>query len=191
MLAFSPLIYRDLFHASDVGTMKVNEIANLADVSPDTVRFYNREGLLRPRKDPRNGYNLYNSEDLWRLRFVRVANKLGFNLREVKVILSHGTEGGLAGSDLKELFTDRLCRLDQELKELKRLRDDMKTTVQVWRQMPDGYDATAKLVNTEIEKLGDAGTFADLAGIDKKLGLTKGTSWEMGGYADYFAFEED
>ena len=32
---------------------------------------------------------------------------------------------------------------------------------------------------------------ADLAGIDKKLGLTKGTSWEMGGYADYFAFEED
>ncbi|ABM18503.1 MULTISPECIES: MerR family transcriptional regulator [Marinobacter] len=138
MLAFSPLIYRDLFHASDVGTMKVNEIANLADVSPDTVRFYNREGLLRPRKDPRNGYNLYNSEDLWRLRFVRVANKLGFNLREVKVILSHGTEGGLAGSDLKELFTDRLCRLDQELKELKRLRDDMKTTVQVWRQMPDG-----------------------------------------------------
>ena len=47
MLAFSPLIYRDLFHASDVGTMKVNEIANLADVSPDTVRFYNREGLLR------------------------------------------------------------------------------------------------------------------------------------------------
>ena len=110
----------------------------MADVSPDTVRFYNREGLLRPRKDPRNGYNLYNSEDLWRLRFVRVANKLGFNLREVKVILSHGTEGGLAGSDLKELFTDRLCRLDQELKELKRLRDDMKTTVQVWRQMPDG-----------------------------------------------------
>ena len=57
--------------------------------------------------------------------------------------------------------------------------------------MADGYDATAKLVNEEISKLGDTGTFADLAGIDKKLGLPKGTSWEMGGYADYFAFEED
>jgi len=57
--------------------------------------------------------------------------------------------------------------------------------------MTDGYDATAKLVNEEIAKLGDAGTFADLAGIDKKLGLPQGTSWEMGGYADYFAFEED
>ena len=57
--------------------------------------------------------------------------------------------------------------------------------------MTDGYDKTAKKVNEEISKLGDTGTFADLAGIDKKLGLPKGTSWEMGGYADYFAFEED
>ena len=54
--------------------------------------------------------------------------------------------------------------------------------------MVEGYDATAKLVNEEIAKLGDTGTFADLAGIDKKLGLPKGTSWEMGGYADYFEF---
>ena len=56
--------------------------------------------------------------------------------------------------------------------------------------MTEGYDATAKLVNEEISKLGDAGTFADLKTIDEKLGLPKGTSWEMEGYADYFAFEE-
>ena len=53
-----------------------------------------------------------------------------------------------------------------------------------------GYDATAKLVNEEIAALGDDGTFADLKLIDKKLGLPRGTSFEMGGYADYFAFEE-
>jgi hypothetical protein len=57
--------------------------------------------------------------------------------------------------------------------------------------MTDGYDATAKLVNEEISKLGDAGTFADLAGIDKKLGLPSGTSFEMGGFADYFASMDD
>jgi len=54
--------------------------------------------------------------------------------------------------------------------------------------MTEGYDATAKLVNEEIAKLGDAGTFADLKTIDEKLGLPKGTSFEMGGFADYFAF---
>ena len=57
--------------------------------------------------------------------------------------------------------------------------------------MTEGYDATAKLVNEEIAKLGDTGTFGDLAGIDKKLALPKGTSWEMSGMADYFSFEED
>ena len=54
-----------------------------------------------------------------------------------------------------------------------------------------GYDEISTKVNEELSKLGDTGTFADLAGIDKKLGLPKGTSWEMGGYVDYFAFEED
>ena len=54
----------------------------------------------------------------------------------------------------------------------------------------DRYDATAKLVNEEIAAFGDDGTFADLKLIDKKLGLPRGTSFEMGGFSDYFAFEE-
>ena len=54
-----------------------------------------------------------------------------------------------------------------------------------------GYDEIAKKVNEEIAALGDDGTFADLQEIDKKLGLPKGTSFEMGGFADYFAFEVD
>ena len=56
---------------------------------------------------------------------------------------------------------------------------------------PEGYDAISKRVNEEIAKLGKSGTFADLAKIDKRLGLPKGTSWEMGGFADYFAFEDE
>ena len=69
--------------------------------------------------------------------------------------------------------------------------DEEISILRSWKRMSGGYDATAKLVNEEIAKLGDAGTFADLAGIDKKLGLPKGTSFEMGGFADYYAFEED
>jgi hypothetical protein len=56
---------------------------------------------------------------------------------------------------------------------------------------PEGYDAISKRVNDKIAALGDGGTFADLAEIDNKLGLPRGTSWEMGGFADYYAFEDD
>ena len=69
--------------------------------------------------------------------------------------------------------------------------DEEISILRCWKRMSGGYDATAKKVNEEISRLGDTGTFADLAGIDKKLGLPKGTSWEMGGYADYFAFAEN
>ena len=69
--------------------------------------------------------------------------------------------------------------------------DEEISILRSWRRMPGGYNATAKKVNEEIAKLGDAGTFADLKTIDKKLGLPKGTSWEMGGYADYFASMDD
>ena len=57
--------------------------------------------------------------------------------------------------------------------------------------MKGTYDEIAKKVNEEISKLGDIGTFADLKGIDTKLRLPRGTSFEMGGYADYFEFVED
>jgi hypothetical protein len=50
------------------------------------------------------------------------------------------------------------------------------------------YDEIAKKVNDEIRKVGYTGTFADLEGVDKKLRLPRGTSFEMGGYADYFTF---
>jgi hypothetical protein len=74
--------------------------------------------------------------------------------------------------------------------ERKKVRKEMIAT---YRQSNprEGYDEIAKRVNDEISKLGDTGTFADFTEIDKKLGLPRGTSFEMGGYADYFAFEDE
>ena len=57
---------------------------------------------------------------------------------------------------------------------------------------PEGYDAISKRVNENIAELGEDATFADLAGINGKLGLHRGTSFEMSGFADHFAsMDED
>ena len=55
------------------------------------------------------------------------------------------------------------------------------------------YDEISKLVNAEIVLLGDSAKFADLKHIDNKLDLPRGTSFDAGGYADWFEFmdEED
>jgi len=74
--------------------------------------------------------------------------------------------------------------------ERKRVRKEIVATYR--KSNPrEGYDEISKRVNNAIAKLGDTGTFADLKEIDKKLRLPRGTSWEMSGYADYFAFVED
>lgn len=118
--------------------MIVKEIARLAEVNPDTVRFYTREGLLRPQQNPRNGYYVYGSEDLRRLRFIRKGHKLGLSLDEIKVILTQTMNDGLASGDLRNLFAERLSRLEQELDELRRLRDDMRIRIEAWKHMPTG-----------------------------------------------------
>ena len=66
--------------------------------------------------------------------------------------------------------------------------DEEISILRSWKRMPGGYDAISKRVNESIAELGEDATFADLAGIDKKLRLPRGTSFELGGYADYFAF---
>ena len=58
--------------------MKVTEFAKRAGVGPDVVRYYVREGLLAPSRNPANGYKLFGSPHLSRLRFIRQAQALGF-----------------------------------------------------------------------------------------------------------------
>ena len=53
------------------------------------------------------------------------------------------------------------------------------------------YDQICEMVNLEISKLGENYTTGDLRGIDKKLGFPRGTSFEAGGFSDYFAFVEN
>ena len=54
----------------------------------------------------------------------------------------------------------------------------------------ENYDAIATRVNVEIAALGENATFADLTEMDARLGLPRGTAFEMSGFADYFAFGE-
>jgi len=67
--------------------MIVNQIAKLSGVKPHVVRYYVRIGLLQPRRDEGNGYQLFDERDLQRLTFVRKAQSLGFTLREIADLL--------------------------------------------------------------------------------------------------------
>ncbi len=118
--------------------MKVKEIATAAVVNPDTVRFYTREGLLRPVRNPDNNYQLYDAEDLRRLRFARKARQLGFSLQEIRQILEQADDHHSPCPMVRDVFTQRLAEVEREIGELQLLRKRMVSALSAWQEMPDG-----------------------------------------------------
>lgn len=75
--------------------MRVTELARAGGVTADKVRHYTRERLLRPQRDPSNGYQLYDEEALGRLRFIDCLRSLGVGLPEIKQILTWSDQDSL------------------------------------------------------------------------------------------------
>ena len=72
--------------------MKIGSVANKADLSIDTLRFYEREGLISSPRRLFSGYRDYPEDVLGRLEFIKEAKGLGFSLREIKELLSMGVK---------------------------------------------------------------------------------------------------
>lgn len=118
--------------------MKVKEIADAAGVNPDTVRFYTRENLLKPTRNPDNNYQQFDAEDLRRLRFARKSRQLGFSLTEIRQILNQAADHHSPCPMVRDVFQHRLAEVEQEIRELQQLRKRMTAALTAWQDMPDG-----------------------------------------------------
>jgi DNA-binding transcriptional MerR regulator len=108
------------------------ELARLAGVSTDTLRHYERKGLLaRPRRSA-NGYREYLASDLDRVRLVRGALGIGFTLDELARILSVRDRGGAPCNQVRALAATKLTEVETQLGELAALRDELRMLLKNW-----------------------------------------------------------
>ena len=70
-----------------MATLTIGRLADEVGVSIDTVRFYEKRGLLPEPARTAGGYRAYSPDDTWRLRFILRAKELGFTLREIRELL--------------------------------------------------------------------------------------------------------
>lgn len=98
--------------------LKIGQLAKLARVSIDTVRYYERRGLMPtpPRSD--SGYRLYSEEDARRLRFIKRAQELGFSLKEVLDLLTLRVDSRTTCRDVKERVDAKVVAVDEKIEEL-------------------------------------------------------------------------
>jgi Hg(II)-responsive transcriptional regulator len=108
-----------------MGTLTIGKLADAAEVGIDTVRFYERAGLLRKPQRTAAGYRLYAESDAARLRFIRRAKALGFSLDEVAELLRLNDGGGRRGA-VRALAEQRLSEIEQKLTELSRMRNTLR-----------------------------------------------------------------
>ena len=117
--------------------MQVQKVAKDLGVSPDTVRYYTRAGLLEPNRKPANGYKDFSEEDRHRLRFILSARHLGFSVADIVQILEHADKGESPCQLVRQLIEDRLDEVNKRFEDMARLKGRMETAVEAWRTEPD------------------------------------------------------
>ena len=112
-----------MVQSQEAGSLTIGKLAMAGGVGVETIRFYQRRGLLEePTRD--GGIRRYGSEDLRRLRFIKKAQTAGFTLEQIRELLSLDQSNDR--SRVRELSQTRLEALEFKIGELKAARDALK-----------------------------------------------------------------
>jgi DNA-binding transcriptional MerR regulator len=103
-------------------TFTIGRLAKEAGVGIDTVRFYEREGLLAEAPRTASGYRVYSADAAERLKFIRGAKALGFTLEDIAELLKL-SEDGQSRAKLKAIAARRVADLERRLREMKKMRN--------------------------------------------------------------------
>jgi MerR family transcriptional regulator, mercuric resistance operon regulatory protein len=116
-------------------SLTIGKLAAAGGVGVETIRFYQRKGLLdQPKRE--TGVRRYGSLDLRRLRFIRQAQSAGFTLQEIKELLE--LDAGEDRSRARQLARARIQALDEKIAELKSARDALQRLARECGQVSSG-----------------------------------------------------
>ncbi len=116
----------------------IGEVARRTGLSHDTLRYYERIGLLpRVGRDP-GGRRVYDERDLSDLRFIRRAQAMGFTLEEIGMLLQMRADPRRARDEVRRLTAAKLAEIEQRLEEIRTLRDELRLLLNLCRGAQDG-----------------------------------------------------
>lgn len=110
--------------------MQIGQLAKRAGVPIDTVRYYERNGILPAPERQASGYRAYDDRDVERLRFLRRAKALGFTLVEIRDLLALSVSRSDDMAGLKATASEKLADVERKLAELGRIRDGLSALIE-------------------------------------------------------------
>ncbi len=112
--------------------MQSGELANLAGVSTDTLRHYERLGLLPRPQRTEGGYRQYTPQSLERVRLIRRALSVGFSLPELTVILKMRDNGEVPCNRVRKIAESKLQTVKQQIADLIAMREELESILRDW-----------------------------------------------------------
>ncbi|HZI30768.1 MAG TPA: heavy metal-responsive transcriptional regulator [Candidatus Binatia bacterium] len=113
----------------------VSQLAKAAGVKPDSVRFYERSGLLPKPERLASGYRVYDEAALRRLRFIKQAQALGFSLDEIRRVLCLRSQGQPACDCVIRMAEATLAETERKLRELRNFAEGLRQNLKRWRKL--------------------------------------------------------
>lgn len=108
--------------------MNIGKLAAATGVSPDTLRYYEKEGLIEAPRRAANGYRHYDEAHVARVRFVRSAQALGFSLAEIREIVPRLAAGTFGRAEIEARLHAKLAEIDAHIRQLEQLRQELQST---------------------------------------------------------------
>lgn len=117
--------------ACGIATLTIGKIARMAQVSADTVRYYEKEGLLSPVRKSDAGYRLYNEEAVRRLNFIKHAQHCGLSLSEIRELLEIKKRNDSCCNDVRTVAVHKKLQLESKIKALQEMSNALSKLIEV------------------------------------------------------------
>ena len=98
--------------------LTIGKVAERAQVSADSIRFYEREGLIRPARKSESGYRLYTEEAIRRIEFIKQAQECGFSLADIRELLELRSTDSACCDDIYRVSVEKKLQLEHKIKTL-------------------------------------------------------------------------
>jgi Zn(II)-responsive transcriptional regulator len=105
--------------------MTSGELAKQSGVNVETLRYYERDGILPQPERTESGYRLYHDSDVQRVRFIKRAQDLGFSLKEIKELLLLKQEPNHSAADVKKMAEEKIEAIEEKINMLQAIRESL------------------------------------------------------------------
>ncbi len=106
--------------------MKIGEAARQAGVKLDTIRYYERRGLLPDPPRRPSGYRVFGEDTVRRVRFIKRAQELGFTLNEIRDLMDLRLAPEASSCDVRDKAAAKIASLDAKIQQLRSMREALK-----------------------------------------------------------------